>query len=542
MTAQHTDFPIPADLPEGFWNWDRIHCPHPTHPLEQELMLDTTAAGFTRSMDQMGSPFGVVSRLINNYSYLTFSILDTGGEDPKARSDRYKQNVAELMPKVRQRWEQEWLPAMLPSLEKATTTDWAALNDQELLDTFDRMKEDVIDRWAVHGLINYSFYAAGLFADFYREELKPENENEGYEALQGFPSIALESSRGLWTLSRLVRANPELKTIFETKQPGEIMAALKAMPSAVEFLREYDAYIEKFGWRGDSAYELYKPSWREDPSLAFSAIQGFIGMGDEMSPDAGYDKAVKHREQLLAAARQKLSGEKLAKFNQLYEQAEAFTPISEDHNHYIDQMGDISMRYPALEMGRRLVAKGRLDSEDGIFFLYTAEIKAGFAGTDQRALVKERRAEREKWSKVVPPPAIGTPPPPSGDPVEDLLMRFFGVPVEASTDASVINGIAASPGTVSGTAKVLKDLSESSKLQPGDIMVCEMTLPPWTPLFATAAAVVADSGGILSHCAIVAREYRIPCVVGTAVGTQVLKDGMQLTVDGSRGIVRIDSR
>ena len=106
----------------------------------------------------------------------------------------------------------------------------------------------------------------------------------------------------------------------------------------------------------------------------------------------------------------------------------------------------------------------------------------------------------------------------------------------------MIKGIAASPGTVSGTAKVLKDLSEAGKLEPGDIMVCEMTLPPWTPLFSTAAAVVADSGGILSHCAIVAREYRIPCVVGTAVGTQVLKDGMKLTVDGTRGIVRIDSR
>ena len=115
MTTQNTDFPIPADLPEGFWNWDRIHCPHPTHQLEQELMLDTTAAGFTRSMDEMGSPFGVVSRLINNYSYLTFVPLDYKGEDPAKRAARYRQNVAELMPKVRERWEQEWLPNMLPA-------------------------------------------------------------------------------------------------------------------------------------------------------------------------------------------------------------------------------------------------------------------------------------------------------------------------------------------------------------------------------------------------------------------------------------------
>jgi pyruvate,water dikinase len=88
---------------------------------------------------------------------------------------------------------------------------------------------------------------------------------------------------------------------------------------------------------------------------------------------------------------------------------------------------------------------------------------------------------------------------------------------------------------------VVRDLAEASKVSPGDILVCEMTLPPWTPLFATISGVVADTGGILSHCAIVAREYRIPCVVGTAFGTSVIKDGMTLTVDGSKGIVRIES-
>ena len=73
-------------------------------------------------------------------------------------------------------------------------------------------------------------------------------------------------------------------------------------------------------------------------------------------------------------------------------------------------------------------------------------------------------------------------------------------------------------------------------------MICEMTMPPWTPLFSTISALVADTGGVLSHCAIVAREYHLPCVVGTAIGTSVITDGMLVTVDGSKGLVRIDSR
>lgn len=116
------------------------------------------------------------------------------------------------------------------------------------------------------------------------------------------------------------------------------------------------------------------------------------------------------------------------------------------------------------------------------------------------------------------------------------------LPLEPSTDPSIITGVAASAGTAQGTAKVVRSLVEASKLQQGDIMVCEMTVPTWVPLFATVKAVVADSGGILSHCAIVAREFGLPAVVGTRVGTTTIRDGMTITVDGAKGMVRIDSR
>jgi pyruvate,water dikinase len=122
-----------------------------------------------------------------------------------------------------------------------------------------------------------------------------------------------------------------------------------------------------------------------------------------------------------------------------------------------------------------------------------------------------------------------------------MVDKMLGLlPVEPSTDPDVITGVAASPGTVQGTAKVVRSLNEASKLQHGDIMVCEMTMPTWVPLFATVRAVVADSGGILSHCAIVAREFHLPAVVGTRVGTEAIKDGMTITVDGNKGLVRIE--
>jgi pyruvate,water dikinase len=104
---------------------------------------------------------------------------------------------------------------------------------------------------------------------------------------------------------------------------------------------------------------------------------------------------------------------------------------------------------------------------------------------------------------------------------------------------NVISGQAASKGVATGRARIILDLGQAERLQPGDVLVCQTTAPPWTPLFAIAAAVVTDSGGILSHGAICAREYGIPCVAGSQVGTSRIPEGALVTVDGGRGTVTI---
>jgi phosphoenolpyruvate synthase/pyruvate phosphate dikinase len=117
----------------------------------------------------------------------------------------------------------------------------------------------------------------------------------------------------------------------------------------------------------------------------------------------------------------------------------------------------------------------------------------------------------------------------------------LGMPPAPATEPDVLRGIPASSGAERGPAKVLHSLAEAGKLQPGDILVAEATVPPWTPLFATAAAVVTDVGGVLSHGAIVAREYCIPAVVGAGIATKVIHDGQLVEVDGDAGTVRLIS-
>ena len=103
----------------------------------------------------------------------------------------------------------------------------------------------------------------------------------------------------------------------------------------------------------------------------------------------------------------------------------------------------------------------------------------------------------------------------------------------------MLHGMRGSPGVARGTARVLRSLGEADRLEAGDVLVAETTAPPWTPLFGRAVAIVTDAGGILSHCAVVAREYEIPAVVGTKMGRSVIRDGQEIEVDGTNGTVRI---
>jgi pyruvate,water dikinase len=128
--------------------------------------------------------------------------------------------------------------------------------------------------------------------------------------------------------------------------------------------------------------------------------------------------------------------------------------------------------------------------------------------------------------------------------MDAVATRLLGIkpPAEGEQDPDLIDGVAGSPGVYTGVARVVRSLDEAGDLEDGEIMVCEMTLPPWVPMFAIAGAVVADVGGVMSHCAIVAREFAIPSVVGSVDGTSRIQTGQTITVDGTNGNVYLNGR
>jgi pyruvate,water dikinase len=270
-----------------------------------------------------------------------------------------------------------------------------------------------------------------------------------------------------------------------------------------------------------------------------------------MQPDrdiaADTQRLADERERRLAGIREQLRGYPqpvVGQFEFLLRAAQTATVLQEDHNFWIDQRCMYEVRRVAQEFGRRFAAAGVIDHAEDIFCLTIAELRAtadALPHIARQELVGQRKAEMARFSTVDAPPVLGTLPAgaPPDDPFGRAIGRFFGGPPQPASEPHTLRGNAGSPGVVRGVAKVVRSLREAAKLTKGDILVAETTAPPWTPLFATAAGIVTDTGGILSHCAVVAREYHIPAVVGAAGATRAIRDGMVIEIDGEAGIVRI---
>jgi pyruvate,water dikinase len=386
-----------------------------------------------------------------------------------------------------------------------------------------------------------------MFDDLYHDLFGDDDMFGPYALLQGLPNMTLQTNSALWELSRRALTVQEVRAILEERAAAEVVPALEGSPAGRAFLAELRAYLREYGQRGDK-WMIDSPSWYEDPTPVIKNLKDYIAQsGDD--PAAGMAARAAERERLIADARTRLAGypqEVVGKFEFFLKAAQEANVISEDHGFWIDFRCLHQYRRVLMEFGRRFGEAGALRQAGDVFLLTPAEMRetaVALPHADRKALVRERQAEMARARAAHPPPALGTPPPgpPPDSPMQRAIGKFWGAPPQPETERGVLHGNAGSPGTARGPVRVVRSLGEAGLLQSGDILVAETTAPPWTPLFATAAAVVTDIGGILSHCAVVAREYRIPAVVGTGTATATLQDGQIVEVDGTAGTVRLVS-
>jgi len=545
------DFPVTWESPDDerlFWTRDTMHFPDQMNELEGELVIRVAHThGFARASEAYDMPIRLQPRRINTYYYMAVAPVMAPPEEMEAMEERAREKIGDAMVRLGETWSEDYLPEIQQYLKDWEDFDLRGASMPELLAHLDETLAKLQRLWEIHFAIAFPMLMAiSTFEEFYRDLFDSEDIFEAYHLLQGLDNKTVESGRMLWRLSRKALEMPAVRKILEESAAADVVPALEGSAEGREFLTAFGAYLNEYGHRGDKWGVSY-PTWAENPTPVVKMLKDYITQPGG-GPDEELTALAAERERHLAETRERLGSYPQAmrdQFEILLKAAEEGTVLSEDHGFWIDFNSTARVRKVFVEFGRRFAETRVVEEPSDVFHLTLDEIRETaeqLPSLDRRNLVAQRKAEIERFGRIQPPSALGTPPsgPPPDNPANRALGKFFGGPPQPPGEAGALRGNPGSPGIVRGRARVLRSLPEGNDgIEEGDILVAETTAPPWTPLFATAAAVVTDTGGILSHCAVVAREYRIPAVVGAAMATATIKDGQTIEVDGDKGIVRI---
>lgn len=550
------NFPVTWDDPSEAnlsWAFDPMHWPTVITPMTgqyTDIFIERGDAVYRA----MSLPMYMLSRRINTYHYHTTTPLPLSPEEMAAQSSQTEARLNELLQNLGEQWHQVYLPEIQAHLAFWQNFDLANATMDQLLTHFAETRQRLQRLSEIHHLVQVpASFALSLFLDLYSELLGGETEGDATQSifaahtlLQGFDNMNRAADRALWELGRLALTSPGIVHALQQLPAAQVIPNLTAAPAAAEFLRAFAAFLQRYGQRSAKALDLAAPTWLDDPTPVIRTLQEYITQPD-YDPAVELAAQVAERERQLTVTRQALQRfpqSVIDHFEALLAIAQVGVFVGEEHNYWIDQCMTYYVRQVMLEFGRRFAQAGVIDSIEDIFYLTFDEIPptaAELPRLDRRALVAGRCAEMAYFRTIAPPPALGTlpPMPPADDPITRADLRFWGAPPPPVDKPSVLQGHGASAGVVQGRVKVVTTLAEAGKVQKGDILVAQTTQPAWTPLFAIAAAVVTDTGGILCHAAVVAREYGIPAVVGTGIATRALHDGQMVEVDGTMGVVRV---
>ncbi len=551
MTATH-DFPVHWENPEDarlFWIRETVHEPRPSVPLRRTYSSNVIGAGIERVNRLFNFPGTSRSIVVNGY---TFS---TEIPDPPEVAAQKMQRLKDIMPpciaELPRRWREEFEPELERDLNAWRAFDLQHASFEALVQHLERAVEVAKRHWEIHFLVVFPvFEATKPWSEMYARLTGDKDEQAPYRLLAGFETKTTERDLALWDLSELARQSPALLTVFMNYPPTQVLHALRELPDgeAQAFLDAFDRYLAQYGDRSEGLFE--QSTWREAPTFVVTVLKAYL-LGARRNPHDELRAVAEERERLVAETLAKIPEAERAAFESVLRAAQAVYPLRETHAFYIDQASVSQFRYIILEIAKRLTETGVLKQPDDIFYLELQElldvvhhperaepVLSGAEGI--RGLIAERRANDARWLQLIPPASIGTPP--RTEPPSDPEVAKFFRPIDTTVPAEPIKqlkGAAGSRGIARGPARVVLHTNDFVRVQPGDILISPTTWPTWTPLFHIIAGLVTDSGGVLSHGAIVAREYKLPAVVGTGYATRAIQDGQLLEVNGTQGVVTI---
>jgi phosphohistidine swiveling domain-containing protein len=538
-----------------YWLRDSLHFSEGMVPASIATLDDAQTWGAQLGAEIVGVPptLGSVNRLAGTHVYIGTIDVDTEWQI-QARAARFGQYVTPVLQDFDRYWASR-ADELQAAYDHFDNLDLSALDPGQLWTVLKDAYAFHRRAWFIHFEVMYVLTANYLAFYALAEEIGLSGSQvSGF--LSGQQTFYSKTDEELWKLAGLAR-DLEVTGPLLHADPGAMRAELSALPRGFTWLAEFDAFLRVYGQRTEETCRIDTPSWIEDPSAPLYAIGAFLSKPSGFDFYAARQQAIAERDEQIEAARRAVNGSDLARFNEALagNLAANFAWWNEEHNYLIDRRAAIPVRRATLELGARLAADGKIGRPEDMFFLFKPELytlmadgvtAGGAKWPDLAAMIPDRRAYFEDWKHRGPqlPTMLGTIPDTVPDPI---MIEVFGLSgrfletLKSGTgeDVAEIRGFPAAKGVVEGTARVITTVTDIHLVRPGDVLVCGGTTTEWTPVFGIITACVCDTGGSLTHAAIVSREYGIPCVVGTAVATQAIKTGDRVRVDGRAGTVRV---
>jgi len=576
----YTQF-VPED-DQKFWFYNSMHFPEPMHHFD---MITAEAAyvamgAFNTRVHVLPTAKGVDHRIINGRVYIG-GVVVTDPDEIAERTEEFQQRAFYYY----EHWEDlyaQWKDKMKaliadaqalpsPSLPKYEPVETFKEGDavpasHDLLKIYQQQVEGYHRMWHHHFeflLLGYGAYMT--FFDFCKKAF-PEISDQAISRMVA--GMEAEIFRPDEEVKRLARRAVELGVDHHFTDNMNIDGVLADLDALGEKGKSWLDELEtsRNPWfnvsSGDGFYHYHR-SWNDDLSLPFAALPGYIEKikaGEDVTRPT--EQLIEEREALVADYRELLdTEEEKAAYDQLINLAHRVFPYVEGHKFYCEHWYTNLFFNKIREFGALLAEHdffGPEGVEEDVFHLTQYELESAIidlmlswgVGNEPRgpkhwpALVAQRKAAIAEWDKHTTPPALGNVPDAIDDPAINMLWGITRENLDSwlddgSENEKELKGFAACSGVVEGVARVVRSVSEIGRIQQGDILVCQVTNPTWSPIFQKIGAAVSDIGGSMSHMAIVAREYGLPAVVGTGKATTRIKDGQRIRVDGGKGTVTI---
>jgi phosphohistidine swiveling domain-containing protein len=559
-----------------FWYWDGMHRPDVEYPFDtvvHEAYMMSVAAVVSRLFSIPGAK-SAASRVLNGRLYLAdVPFVDPGEEERRIEAFmRRGGHYFEHWPELSERWvgKVEALTAELSALEVPTLPE---LEDERvvlegrgvnsgyrLLDEFTRAIQNLFLVYQYHfEMLVLAYVAQMTFHDRARDVFPSITEQTLARLTAG---VELRQFRPDEELKRLARLAIDLGVADRVRTAGDPESAIVEL-GWDRAGAEWVAALEqaKDPWfhvsTGTGLFHAER-AWIDDLSVPWAAIAGYINRlerGERI--DRPHDELLAERDRLTAEYRELLpDDEHRAAFDQSIALARTVAPHLQDHNYLIEHRHHTIFWNKIRQFADRVVTAGLLDEQEDFFYLNRWEVgqvlfdavnawAQASPGLHQRwrSTVRRRRDIVEALRQWIPEPAVGATPTALGG----LLTAQFGITMDTvetwlhagAEDSDELQGVGASAGIAEGPARVVLRTTDLELVQDGEILVCPATAPAWAPVFGRVRAIVSDVGGMMSHAAILCREYGIPAVLGTSSGTRRIATGDLVRVDGDRGSVQL---